>query len=205
VERQVITKDLLAYGNRPASTQDRSDSVGVRPAQGSRLPEAPAVEAAGKAYHVRPGQDVYVLRSSGKIEKGWEVKHIGITGKVTMESVDGQGRLISRGDPREFIDDLNRPTVPEDIGKIDFNNVKTKTALERREMIIHVVRRLAAGGLVGSKGFYRSDRLITELQTVFDHPSQDGINLLPNAGGLREKVRELLNTELDEQRRRGNS
>jgi len=167
-------------------------------------PESPAVEAVGKTYHVRPGQDVYVLRSSGEIERGWKVKHIdGTTGKVRVESVDGQGKSIHRDDPREFIDDLNRPTVPEDIRAIDFD--RARTPLERRERIINVVRRLKDGGLAGSKGFSRSDQLATDLQALFDHPSQDGINLLTDTGGLREKVRELLNTELAEQGPRGNS
>ena len=278
VDRQVVTKDLLAYGNRPTSMmQDRPDGVGGRAVQGSESPtvrssqrqqgeqrvpfgdrfpagveasfdsqrwvstgmkddigqllfrpvgggdikaidaymlqvkgafplepETQAGEAAGKAYHVRPGQDVYVLRSSGKIERGWKVEYIdGKTGKVTIKTPDGNGGSLKRDDPREFIDDLNRPTVPEDIGAINFD--KCRTALERREKVLHAVRRLKAGGLQGSKGFSANDKLVEELQFLFDRPSQDGINLLTNTGGLRDKVRELLNKELTEQRSRGNS
>ena len=163
-----------------------------------------AVEVTEQAFHVQDGSEVYVMRHSGKIEKGWVVGAIDPkSGKGNVIRVDGDGQILHKPVDMQALDELNRPTVAADIAKVDF--ATAKTSLERRERIIHVVRRLKDGGINGSKGFYQSDQLTTELQTLFDHPSQDGINLLTNTGGLREKVRELINIELAEQRLRENS
>jgi PPM family protein phosphatase len=157
-------------------------------------------------FKIEPGMTVYVPKKNGtEIQEGWTVvlREDPKTHKVRVNFADSkEGGILYKDVDVETLRELNRPTLSEDIKAINFTDAPTP--LERRARIIRVVRRLKDGGLQGSKSFYQSEQLVKELQALFEHPTQDGLNMLTNSGNLREKVRELLNIELveDELRRK---
>ncbi len=141
-----------------------------------------SVEAPKPAFHVQPGSEVYVERSSGEIEGEWVAgPEDPQTGTVRVTKADSSGNTLIKNIDRRELDELNRPTTLKDIRGIGQQGI---------DNLVRVVRKLQEGGITDANGFVSSEEEVAVIMSAWygERPLSD----VTTAGYLRPVLEHLM-------------
>ena len=169
-------------GQRPGDII-KPDARPVQKVSESFPPAKPAtVESSKPAFHVQPGSEVYVRRSSGEIEGEWvSGPEDPQTGTVKITKADGSGNTLVKNINRQELDELNRPTTLKDIRGIGQQGM---------DSLVCAVRRLQEGGITDADGFVSSEDEVRMIISAYN--GELPLNKITGAGYLKQVLEHLM-------------
>jgi hypothetical protein len=188
-ERTLSDAELLKEGAEYKFNEGGEKSLNVTDEQveaaREEMERSKALEKEQKMSELRKGLDlssVWVKRSSGKMESGWTVLQIDFeSGSAQLTGLDEDGSTINKKVPLENLEQWNRVAEKKQLRE------RLETAGDLYD-VVSIIKE--SGDIQGSDRSYTSEELIKIIEDVY---LRDGdIGRLTNAGGLRQKVGELL-------------
>jgi len=191
LDNEIAVKDLIRSAKKRSREQNlraRSDDMSaiifeISTLEHNKKIETPPLTEQYEDQEWPKGKLVFVQRSSGKIEPGWEVFGVNPkTGDIIVHKSDTDGETIIRKQiPSAILRNLNTPERRTYI-------YSAESFPELFQAIEHL------GGLQGSERFYEAEELKNIINLIREE--KVGLQALTRTEGLRDRVKYLLDREL---------